>query len=170
MKELVVKLFGLDAIRCMGLFWRIKRPDVKSFSFVLYGCRPTLTSLPDTFVAGSVTGVPSHIPVVLTGGGFSKVVDSIVKPVSVYVVDLLRKIAIYPQPDKPVSKLPLPIDTNLVVSIRADATFDNTSRRAWNADKTNEYPVLRVIVKQLADFFWGDSVTLKFSHTHSFQA
>lgn len=169
-KKLSEKFFGFGAISGMSFFDGGERTDIQHLPVVLNTGGKTLPALPYTLVAGSVLRRLSHISVILAGGRLTKICYPVVQSVAVNVVDLIWKVAINPQPNKPVGQFSLPVDADLGIPIVTNTPNYTTSRCARYSNVSAENTFFMVIVKQLADFIMRNFVAFKFSHGASFQS
>ena len=153
----------------MSLFCGRERAKVNHFPIVLYVSGKPFSTAPDSFVSRCIGAVASHIRMVLACGSLSQVLNSVVKSVSVNMVDLFRQVPMNPQPHKPVGEFSLSINTDLVIPVISDAPSNSTGRSSRNANESDKNSLFSVIVEKATDFFVRHSVALKFSHGVSFQ-
>jgi len=163
-EELSVNLPRFGAVGGMSFFGGGIRSNVGGDSKYLDRRGPSLIPLTDTLESRLVANAFDRVSVILACCSLTKIVDAIVEFVAVNVVDLVWKVAMNPQPNKPVGKFPLSIDADLPVSVRANAPFYDTGRCAGNPDKADKFSSDRVVVKKRPNLIGGYLVTLGFAH------
>lgn len=142
-----------DYVRGVGFFWRSIRSQLMFFAINTNLSHPFLLVRTDTKQTIPVVGL-GCAPVlgIFPISCYSKVIDSIVRSISVNVIDMAtRPFSVEMQPSKPMRKVSLPIDASHDITCWSDTRDDATNAPALaNSNFPNKKPGIRVVVKNFA--------------------